>query len=514
MAIKKLPDYSGIVAPVVDAAKQAAGSGTTTYRVGSTGSGVKELQKALVDAGYSVGASGTDGVYGQATAAAVKQYQKDNGLSVDGIAGKNTLGALYNGTSTAGTNALQSVASNVTNAAKAAAGASKNAPAAASETPADTKTETETPADTKEEQPAPSNGFTYDSFSYNDYTPSDVVNQANALLQQHRENQPGAYQSQWQDEINDYLNQIQNRDPFSYDVNSDALYQQYKDNYILQGQMAMMDAMGQASAMTGGYGNSYAQSVGQQAYNQQLNQLNNIVPELYQMAYNRYSDEGQRLMDMYNLYMGQENQDYNRYQTELGNWYTQLDYLTNSYNTERELDYNKYESGRQEAYNEHLSDKDLAWKEYLTNLEKEETAANLMAGIGNYDRLGDVLGLTDEELAAYKEYMNPTKKTSTKTSGGTYSSSIAAEQQKLKDAGYDIVVDGIDGPQTQAARDDYNNKDKVPQLSAAGQSFINNLPYAHAGSGDAWKEYVTNAIDKNSTLSEDDKVAIAYKLGL
>ena len=72
-------------------------------------------------------------------------------------------------------------------------------------------------------------------------------------------------------------------------MNSDALYQQYRDLYTQQGQMAMMDTMGQAAAMTGGYGNSYAQTAGQQMYNQYLGKLNEVVPELYQQAYNRYT---------------------------------------------------------------------------------------------------------------------------------------------------------------------------------------------------------------------------------
>ena len=102
----------------------------------------------------------------------------------------------------------------------------------------------------------------------------------------------------------------------------------------------MMDTMGQAAAMTGGYGNSYAQTVGQQAYNQQLNQLNDIMPELYQMAYNRYSDEGQRLMDMYNMYLGQESLDYGRYQDSLNNYYSELDYFCNIIAENKPLDYN------------------------------------------------------------------------------------------------------------------------------------------------------------------------------
>lgn len=90
---------------------------------------------------------------------------------------------------------------------------------------------------------------------------------------------------------NEYLNQGK----FSYDINGDALYQQYKENYINQGKQAMMDTMGQAAAMTGGYGNSYAATVGNQTYQGYLQNLNNMIPQLQQMALDRYNAERQRL---------------------------------------------------------------------------------------------------------------------------------------------------------------------------------------------------------------------------
>ena len=401
-------------------------------KTGSSGSDVKKLQQALVAAGYDVGKTGADGVFGKNTAAAVKQYQKDNGLAVDGIAGKNTLGALY-GSSTKPTNTKAATGSNTgtktVNVSATNKAATKNASAAPATSTASDSSKKETPTTILGTAPFEYEDFQYDDFTYQDYTPSDVVNQANSMLQQHNSNKPGAYQSQWQDKIDEYLGKIENRDPFSYDFNSDALYQQYKDSYIQQGQMAMMDTMGQAAAMTGGYGNSYAQTVGQQAYNQQLNQLNDVMPELYQMAYNRYADEGQRLTDMYNMYMGQESQDYNRYQTDLGNWYNELQYLTNRYDSERDHDYKIYDSNRQQAYNEYSSNRELAyndyttnkniayneseaeqdrlWEKYLADQADKQTAANLLASAGSYDRLKEIYGLTDEEVEQIKKANTP-----------------------------------------------------------------------------------------------------------
>lgn len=112
--------------------------------------------------------------------------------------------------------------------------------------------------------------------------------------------------------LNAYISEYENRPKFNYDINADALYQQYKDSYIQQGKMAMQDAIGQASAMTGGYGNSYAQSVGQQAYNQHINQLNNIIPDLYQLAYDQYNQEGQNILNKASLMSDIIAQEYRR----------------------------------------------------------------------------------------------------------------------------------------------------------------------------------------------------------
>jgi hypothetical protein len=66
-----------------------------TLRQGSRGSAVKALQDQLRAAGFDPGPS--DGIYGPKTAAAVSAYQKSKGLTVDGIAGTDTMNALNGG---------------------------------------------------------------------------------------------------------------------------------------------------------------------------------------------------------------------------------------------------------------------------------------------------------------------------------------------------------------------------------------------------------------------------------
>ena len=63
-----------------------------TLSLGARGDEVKKLQQVLSEKGYDVGA--IDGVYGAKTKEAVMQFQKENGLKTDGIAGPETLSKL------------------------------------------------------------------------------------------------------------------------------------------------------------------------------------------------------------------------------------------------------------------------------------------------------------------------------------------------------------------------------------------------------------------------------------
>lgn len=118
----------------------------------------------------------------------------------------------------------------------------------------------------------------------------------------------------------DLYEQIAARGPFQYDIDKDPLYGIARDRYVNQGRMAMRDTMGQAAALTGGYGSSYGQAVGQQQYDAQLQGLADMIPELYQAAYSRYQDEGDRLQRQYQLLGEQEARDYSRYRDQMGDW--------------------------------------------------------------------------------------------------------------------------------------------------------------------------------------------------
>ncbi len=228
-------------------------------------------------------------------------------------------------------------------------------------------------------------GFEYKPFSYTTYTESNAVKQAKDALNAQLAEKPGAYQSQWQTQLDDTIGKILNRDKFSYDLNGDALYQQYKDKYIKQGKLAMGDAIGQASAMTGGYGNSYAQSVGQQAYQAQLENLNDIVPELYQMAYDKYNQEGQDLYNQYGMLGDRENMDYGRHRDKVSDYLTERDYLANRYDSERNFDYSKYNNDRDFTYGMYADAKNYAYTDHRNAIADEQWKDEYQLALDKFD---------------------------------------------------------------------------------------------------------------------------------
>lgn len=174
------------------------------------------------------------------------------------------------------------------------------------------------------------------------YTPGSAVQQAQAYLNQVQSRRPGSYESQWDGELTELYNRIANRKPFSYDIGTDPVYQQYREQYQRQGRLAMQDTMGQAAALTGGYGSTYGEQVGQQAYNAYLQNLNDVVPDLYNAAYNRYRDEGTELYNQYGLLSDRENQAYSRYRDTVNDYYSDLSDARSAYDSAYSRDYNQW----------------------------------------------------------------------------------------------------------------------------------------------------------------------------
>lgn len=247
--------------------------------------------------------------------------------------------------------------------------------------------------------------------------------------------------------MDEALQKVLNRDKFQYDINGDALYQQYKDRYIQQGKQAMMDTVGQAAALTGGYGNSYAQKAGQQAYQGYLQGLNDKVPELYQMAMERYNQEGTDLLNKYGLMSDQYAKEYSRYRDSVGDWLAQRDYLATLYNNERSFDY--------AGYRDRVADEQ--WQKEFEEAMRQYNQ--------NY-------AFSQQQYEDSKKASSSSSSSSRSSSGvsgwgySTHGYSTADIMALQRNAGID--VDGVWGPDTQAAWEAGYTKDGSPAPQQTG----------------------------------------------
>lgn len=277
------------------------------------------------------------------------------------------------------------------------------------------------------------------------YKQSDNVTAAENYLEQIRKNKPGEYNSQYEDQLSQLLDQIMNRGEFSYDLNSDVLYQQAKDQYVNLGRMAMMDTMGQAAALTGGYGNSYASTAGNQAYQAYLTQLNENIPEYYQLALDTYQRQGEDLYNRYGLLNAADQTAYERYRDAVSDYYTDLDYATNDYWNKYNADYGQYSDmlsywqqqaqfensdyWQQQDYNLQLQQLQLQKDQFEFEKQQAAAAASRSSGGGGSSR---------SSSSGYKTAPNSVyeKLASLYQSGGD--SGIASYMDQLEQQGYDV----------------------------------------------------------------------------
>lgn len=387
---------------------------------GSKGDDVIELQKLLNQNGYNLD---VDGKFGPKTKEAVGDYQAKNHMAVDYIVGNDTWSALRDHSDEEGGRVFT------------------NGGVTGGETP------------------------WFDS--YDSYTQSDEVKAAEDLLQDYINNKkPGDYESQWQDQLNDILQQILNREEFSYDLNGDALYQQYKDQYVTQGQLASMHTMGQAQAATGGYGNSYAQTAGQQAYQSYLQGLNDKVPELYQLALNKYNAEGDAMYNNASIMAQMENQDYSRYRDQLDDYYNELARLTDDARYKAEWEYNKW-----------LNDTNLRYQIDRDRIDDNKWQAEFDEAKRQFDEQMEYANKDSNGSGN----SNGSNNSNNSNNNKSYTPNPGWSSDKIKQfqEAHGLTVDGIWGPNTAAAYD------KDPNWSPSGNG---KERYAN-WSGGQWEAY-------------------------
>lgn len=338
---------------------------------GSSGSAVKELQEALNRHGYDLA---VDGIFGEKTKAAVRSYQKKNGLKLDGIAGEETWGSLMN----------------------SAASMEETAPPAPSVSP-----NTSAALEKLEQGFQPS----ADTAAALEYAKS-----LDALV-------PAEYESAFDEQLAALYEEMNGREAFSYDPAADAAFQSYLKRYTREGKAAMADTMAQGAHLSGGYGSTYAQSAAQQAYNSYLARLSDVLPELQEAAYARYLDDGAALLDRYELLRSRDEADYERYLDSLSAWKSERTAAQKIYDEAAAADRKQYQllldyfsdKAKAEAKGEATSATSAAAATAGSTLSSTG-AESLMKAMTNYLKKGDSAA-AKELFQRYDSRFTPAQRT-------------------------------------------------------------------------------------------------------
>lgn len=256
------------------------------------------------------------------------------------------------------------------------------------------------------------------------------------------------YVNRYQSQIDDLTKQILNREAFSYDPEKDPTYQQYKESYTRSGERAMQDTLGQVSARTGGLASSYAGSAAQQTYDNYMGALADKIPELKQLAYSMYQDEGNTQRANLEMLVALEQGDYAKYADLLA-----------QYNTDRSFDYGvhrdnisderynnewNYSVGRDQIADKRYEDETAYNRETYkdeTEYNRALAKAQTLAAGGDFSGY-KALGYTDQEIAGLKSAYNKAQASARSgksggtsgTSGDVYSQMYNAGVRSYDDA--------------------------------------------------------------------------------
>ena len=198
-----------------------------------------------------------------------------------------------------------------------------------------------------------------------EYVASREVERAREAVRAHEQARPGEYRSEYDQALKEAMDRILNQKDFQYRLNGDALYRQYRSQAVRDARRAMSDTMGQAAALAGGYGSSYAQSAGQQAYQKQMDGLTDQASRLYDKAREDYDRQGQADRDRYDVLRQRENSSYSQYKQQRSDWEAENTRLWNRYDSLRQQEYSaqrdsikdqqwlaEFEEARQEFYDQ------------------------------------------------------------------------------------------------------------------------------------------------------------------
>lgn len=245
-----------------------------------------------------------------------------------------------------------------------------------------------------------------------------------------------AYENAFAQQQKDLLDRILNREDFSWSKETDPQWSSYKKSYLREGDRATANALAQASAASGGRPSSYAVNAATQAGDYYAAKLNDVIPTLYQQAYERYLDEYNMKLKDLNAVNQQEQLDYAKYLDRLGQFNTDRGFAYQNYAD----DYDRLRSQLADVQGQDQID----YARYLDEASRQQTAqdsirsqvdAILAAGGSPSANLVSESGYSSEYVKALedayrKQEAEKAAKKSGSGGGGTMSLTTAKEMAK------------------------------------------------------------------------------------
>ena len=174
------------------------------------------------------------------------------------------------------------------------------------------------------------------------YVPSTEVNASKEELSKIESEKPGEYVSKYDALISQLYDSYLNAPKKDYSLKSDPLYYQYKDVYLNNAQKASQEALAASLEATKGNASSFAQIAANQAFSENLKGLTDKIPDFYETAENRKSEEVKNLLSKIEAASSLEKAEYDRWRETLDDYYTDLNYYYTKYNNLSKADYEKY----------------------------------------------------------------------------------------------------------------------------------------------------------------------------
>ena len=284
-----------------------------------------------------------------------------------------------------------------------------------------------------------------------------------------------------QQQANDILSQIDNRPAFQYNPNEDALWRSAQQQYMHSGRRAMEDTMGQAAGLTGGYGSTYSQSAGNQAYNEWLSKLNGQLGTYAQMARSNYDAEGDRMRDRYNIAMNLADKNYGQARDALGDLRYEQEWAQQQQQYADQMEYQDWQMSRanqSDAY---------SWAMQMLQTGQMPSAETLAAA-----------GIDPTEAQSYAKYYANLMAMSSGGSGGSgYRYSGGDDEDKDKDKDKDKTPKAV----KMVTDDEYKGiRQSLYELSKySGQAAYNRAVE------------IMNSVDGRLTLAQNEDLAAWFK---